>query len=72
MRPLILGAIFTVISSPLIGSGGAVQADVVTLRADQWCPYNCVPGSDRPGYMIEIAREVFGRAGHQIDYQALN
>ncbi len=47
-------------------------ADVLSLRADEWCPYNCTPGSDRPGYMIEIAQEVFGRAGYQVDYQLLN
>lgn len=71
MRPIILGVIFAA-NLGLIGSGGTVQADVVTLRADEWCPYNCVPGSDRPGYMIEIAQEIFNRAGHQVDYQALN
>lgn len=71
MRPTMLGVIFAA-NLTLTGSGNPVWADVLTLRADEWCPYNCVPGSDRPGYMIEIAQEVFGRAGHQIDYQALN
>ena len=28
----------------------------IVIAADQWCPINCVPGSDRPGFMIEIAR----------------
>lgn len=47
-------------------------ADTITLRADNWCPYNCEPNSDQPGYMVEIAKEVFAKAGHQIDYQLLN
>ncbi|MGH1482399.1 MAG: substrate-binding periplasmic protein [Geminicoccales bacterium] len=71
MRPMVLSAILAA-SLSVTGFDRPVQADVVTLRADEWCPYNCVPGSDRPGYMIEIAQEVFGRAGHQVDYQVLN
>ncbi len=31
----------------------------LVLAADEWCPYNCMPNSDKPGYMVEIAREVF-------------
>ena len=45
---------------------------VLTLAADHWCPYNCEPGSDFPGYMIEIAREVFEPAGYEIRYEVIN
>lgn len=45
------------------------RADVITLRADEWCPYNCAEGAERPGYAVEIAREVFARAGHAVDYR---
>ena len=45
---------------------------VVTLRSDLWCPYNCTPGSDHPGYAVEIAQIVFGEAGYDVDYQLLN
>ena len=55
----------SVLSSP-------VFADVISLRADEWCPYNCEPGSEKPGYMIEIATVVFEKAGHTLDYQLLN
>ncbi|MBF0242021.1 MAG: transporter substrate-binding domain-containing protein [Desulfamplus sp.] len=47
-------------------------ADVITLRADMWYPYNGEPNSDKPGYIIEIADYIFTNAGHQIDYQLLN
>lgn len=50
----------------------AARADTISLRADSWCPFNCEPGSDRPGYMIEIAKAVFEPAGHKVDYQTLN
>ena len=47
------------------------RADVIKLRADNWCPYNCDPAADKPGFLIEIARAVFAAAGHQIDYKLM-
>lgn len=50
-----------------LAAGGA-RADTIRLRADAYCPTNCAPDAGRPGYAVEIAREVFERAGHQVDY----
>ncbi len=50
----------------------ALQAEVITLRTDEWCPYACDPKSDKPGFMVEIAREVFKKHGHTIDYNVMN
>lgn len=47
------------------------SADTISLRADVWYPMNGDPGSDHPGYMIEIAKAIFGAAGHQVDYDTL-
>lgn len=44
------------------------SADVITLVADEWCPYNCSPNTDTPGFMVEIAQYAFERAGHTIEY----
>ena len=49
----------------------SAYAEVITIRADEWCPYNCEPGSDNPGFMIEIAQYAFEKAGHQVDYKTL-
>lgn len=49
----------------------SARADTIRLRADIYCPTNCAPDSGRPGYAVEIAREVFGRAGHTVDYDLL-
>jgi len=46
-----------------------VCADEITIVADEWCPYNCVPGSDKPGYVVEIATLVFARKGHHVVYK---
>lgn len=58
--------IFTVFLIPL------AEADTIRLRADTWCPYNCKPHSDAPGFLIEIAKEIFEPLGHAIDYQTLS
>lgn len=49
----------------------AVRADTIRMRADRWCPYTCDPTSDKPGYMIEIAREALEPFGHKIDYAVM-
>lgn len=54
----------------LLGSFSAM-ADTITIRADQWCPYNCDPKSDKPGYIIEAAKIIFEKAGHKLDYQTM-
>jgi polar amino acid transport system substrate-binding protein len=43
-------------------------ADIVRLRADYWCPYNCDPADASPGYIVEIAELAAKRLGLTIDY----
>ncbi|MFH0754620.1 MAG: transporter substrate-binding domain-containing protein [Candidatus Omnitrophota bacterium] len=43
-------------------------ADTITLAADKYPPYNDVPESSKPGYVIEIADLVFSKAGHAVKY----
>jgi len=40
----------------------------IVIAADPWCPHNCVAGSAREGYAIDMAREVFAVAGYEIEY----
>ena len=62
--------IFIFVLITVIASVG--QADVITLRADEWFPYNGTPESTQPGYGIEIAKEIFEGKNHSIDYSTLN
>jgi len=55
-----------------LASAQAAQGAVVALCADAWCPYNCAPGSSRPGYVVEIAQEVFVPAGYRVTYEEVN
>jgi polar amino acid transport system substrate-binding protein len=50
----------------------AAQERVITMVADVYCPFNCEPGSARPGVLIELATRIFGDAGYRIEYRALN
>jgi polar amino acid transport system substrate-binding protein len=59
------------VAAAFLLTAGAAGAETVVLRGDEWCPYTCAPGSERPGYAIEIAREVFGEAGLEVDYDTL-
>ena len=54
----------------LTGTLTAYQAiaDTISLRADIWPPYNATPGSDKPGYIVEIATEIWNNEGHQVNY----
>ena len=53
----------------VLQTGPASGGDFITLVADEWCPYNCVPNTDTPGFMIEIAQYAFERLGHTIHYE---
>lgn len=46
---------------------GAIASEI-TLAADTWCPINCEPNSDKPGFMVEITRHIFAQQGHTIKY----
>jgi len=46
-------------------------ADTIVLEADQWCPYTCEAGSDKPGFMIEVAKAAFEAKGHQVVYRSV-
>lgn len=50
-------------------SGTLASADEITVVADEWPPYNCRPDSDKPGYGIEIVKQIFEEAGHTIVYK---
>ena len=49
-----------------------VQAEEITIVADEWCPFNCEPNSKAPGFMIEIATEIFSKAGHSVNYSTMD
>lgn len=47
------------------------EKKIISLRADDWCPYNCDPKSDHPGFLIEIAKMILEPKGYIVDYQLM-
>lgn len=48
------------------------HAGVVTLVADEWCPYNCEQESADPGFAVEAALSIFSAAGIEARYIVLD
>jgi len=57
----------------LVSLTQAVVAGELTLRirADAWMPFNGDPKAERPGYVVELARLIFGPAGVKVDYELM-
>ena len=53
----------------LPSTGQVVAAETITLRGDDWLPYNTAPTAAKPGFLIEIAKAVWEPHGFTIDYQ---
>jgi polar amino acid transport system substrate-binding protein len=47
------------------------QSEVISIRADEWLPYNGSTSQRPPGYMIEMADRIAAANGHSIDYRHL-
>jgi polar amino acid transport system substrate-binding protein len=49
----------------------ASARETITLVADPWCPYTCAEEDERPGYMLEIAREALALHGITVRYKVV-
>jgi polar amino acid transport system substrate-binding protein len=61
----------TIIAFAGASSMYSASADTISLRADIWPPYNATPGTDKPGYIVEVATEIWNSQGHQVDYSTI-
>ncbi|MGR6872330.1 substrate-binding periplasmic protein [Pseudomonas sp. HK3] len=48
-----------------------LQAQTLSIRADYWYPMNGDPKSDKPGYMIDLAKAIFEPHGITVDYRLM-
>lgn len=55
----------------LLSCAAWVQAETITIRADEWLPYNGPLSRKPPGYMIELADAIAAANGHTIDYKTM-
>ena len=63
--------LFVSVSFFIITTIAQAQTDTVSIRADNWLPYNGEPLSAMPGYMIEIANAVFSAEKINVNYQIM-
>jgi len=45
--------------------------ETLVAVSEAWCPYTCDPGSDMPGYLVEVMTEAFGQHGISVDYRKM-
>lgn len=46
-------------------------ANVLMVVSDVWCPYSCVPDSEREGFTLELLRAIFEPKGISVVYKVL-
>lgn len=46
-------------------------SEVFRVRADSWMPFNGDPKAEKPGYVVELLKEIFAPAGIKVDYQVM-
>lgn len=50
----------------VLASSVAVADEVVLVSPDYWCPFSCKAGAAQEGFAVDIIREIFTAAGHQV------
>lgn len=65
----ILICLFSIFAT-LISNSVLFAKEIITVRADFWCPYNCKPDNAKPGFMIEVLQKAFPQS--TIQYEELN
>ncbi len=63
MKKVVMLMLTVALMMPVVSSG-----EIINIVSDEWCPYNCEPGSDRPGFGIEIAMEAYAPLGITVNY----
>jgi len=58
-RSIYAGVIVLAITLSASTANGAASPKSLVIAADLWCPYNCLPESTLPGYMVELTQHAF-------------
>lgn len=56
-------------SQPHPPGAQASAGQALLALSDPWCPYNCQPDSDKPGYVVEMLHEIFPPPAWRLKYQ---
>lgn len=45
------------------------EKEKISIVGDYWCPYNCIPNTDRPGFLVELIQKSLGLYDIEVSYQ---
>ncbi|UOF02787.1 substrate-binding periplasmic protein [Bdellovibrio reynosensis] len=65
-------AIIALLNDFAFAQNTAEVRETLSIKSDYWCPYVCDPNSDRPGYMVEVARHIFDKHNISADVSLTN
>ena len=69
---LILLFLATLTGQPSWASSGgqptAQDDKTLTFAADLWCPVNCEAGTNRPGFAVDLLKQIYEPLGYKINY----
>ncbi|MBF7728976.1 substrate-binding periplasmic protein [Pseudomonas sp. N040] len=57
--------------SVLLLAGRPAVAESLLAIGDEWCPYNCASDNPRPGYLVELLRDIYAEQGLQVEYRVV-
>ncbi len=68
---LLMALLCSFFAVPAYAVNTPLPPSIISVRADDWCPYNCDAQSSKPGYGIEIMRVIYAKAAKNVDYEAM-
>lgn len=75
-----LAVVLMALAAPVLGreapsnegpAGGLPEGRPLVFASDEWCPYVCFE-STRPGYLVELAREVFESPARPVEIRRMS
>jgi polar amino acid transport system substrate-binding protein len=66
-----IGVSALLLTSAVASTGVADPPETLHIRADSWMPFNGDPTAEKPGYVVELLRQIFEPQGFKIDYQIM-
>lgn len=55
----------------LLSSVNCLAKEKLLIVGDYWCPYNCNPNDQNPGFLIEVASHAFDIFGYEVEYKMM-
>lgn len=71
IRLLLLVLCMMLIATSWLSDARAEKGKTLVFAADPWCPFNCEKKEKAEGFIVDIARSIFGQAGFSVEYKVM-